>query len=100
MPEPSLGSSVVQNSPSWFVFLIIHNLLEFPSLGSHKLQSFRYLPALFLASSKPCISHLVMLQAIAQEEAVESLRVPARSDTSSWFSLQAGRCAWRVLSRH
>ncbi|XP_076206197.1 uncharacterized protein LOC143166054 [Aptenodytes patagonicus] len=44
------------------------------------------------ASSKPCISHFVMLQAVAQEEAVESLPVPVRSDTSSWFLLQAGQC--------
>lgn len=57
MPEPSLGSSAAQNSLSWFTFLIISNVLEFHCLGSHKLQSFIYLLALFLASSKHCISH-------------------------------------------
>ncbi|KAM6408711.1 uncharacterized protein O9250_007949 [Rhynochetos jubatus] len=45
------------------------------------------------ASSEPCVSHFMVFQAIAQDEAVESLHVPARSDISTRFLLQAGRCA-------
>lgn len=63
----------------------LYAMCLFHSWSSHELQSFRYLLALLLASSKPCISHCD-----AQDEAVESLQVPAWLDTTL---LQAGQCA-------